>query len=348
MVFVKVRETYDLATVKNKMTVIGIHTPRPDIIKRNFPGLLMQCKAYRPYACDVRIACASVLPSDPLGVGLAEGDVAPEDLFNPILYKAMSNVGMSQLEARINSLVTEYTPGSTLGSGDVAGQSANIEVDGVTSASDEFPIYYGLLSNAHGWKHANPQSGLEMKGLVPLVHEMVYNIGDNYVNDNGNTGNGNAVAPSANGSGNITLPALGIRAGAKRMPMINTTTYNALAISPPGFPQYQGAGLSNLPNNVETDVPFLNIVVAGIIIPPSRLHQLFYRMVVEWTIEFSQIRPLAEVTSLVTGLTLLGNSTHFQNYDYSSTKKAITGDDSTILDSEQSMVSANVEVKKVM
>ena len=53
MVFVKVRETYDLHTVKNKMTVIGVHTPKPDIIKKNFPGLLMQCRAYRPVSCDI-------------------------------------------------------------------------------------------------------------------------------------------------------------------------------------------------------------------------------------------------------------------------------------------------------
>ena len=99
MVFVKVRETYDLHTVRNKMSVIAIHTPDPKIIKNNFPGLLMQCKSYRPYSCDVKLACASVLPVDPLGVGLAEGDVAPEDMFNPILYSAMSNFGMSQLEA---------------------------------------------------------------------------------------------------------------------------------------------------------------------------------------------------------------------------------------------------------
>ena len=105
MVVVKVRETYDLHTTQNKMTVIAIHTPKPDIIKRNYPGLLMQCKMYRPVSADVRVACASVLHLDPLGVGTSPGDVAPEDVFNPILYKAMSNKGMSQLEARINGMV---------------------------------------------------------------------------------------------------------------------------------------------------------------------------------------------------------------------------------------------------
>lgn len=343
MVFVKVRETYDLATVRNKMTVIGVHTPRPDIIKRNFPGLLMQCKAYRPYSCDIRMACASVLPSDPLGVGLAEGDVAPEDLFNPILYKTMTNVGMSQLEARIQSLVQNYVPGSTLGDGDVVGQTANIEVDDTTSLSDEFPVYYGLLSNAHGWKHANPQAGLSMSNIVPLVHEIVYNIGDNY--EAGSPAGSPFVSPSDDGTGNVTVPVTAIRGGSKRMPFINTTSYDGTSIVSPGFPYTDQVPI---PGNAETTVPFLNVLVASIIIPPSRLHQLFYRMVVEWTLEFTSIRPLSEVVGLVSGLSLLGNTSHFQNYDYSATKKAITGTDDSIFDSDQSMVSANVEVKKVM
>lgn len=346
MVFVKVRETYDVATVRNKMTVIGIHTPRPDIIKKNFPGLLMQCKAYRPYSCDVRMACASVLPSDPLGVGLAEGDVAPEDLFNPILYKAMTNVGMSQLERRIQLLVQDYVPGSTVGAGDLAGSAVNVEVDDFTSSTDEFPIYYGLLSNAHGWKHASPQAGLEMHDLIPLVHEVVYNIGDMFVADGANGGSANApaTAPSDTGLGNVTLPVSAVRGGSKRMPMIPTSDYDATSMAAPGFPNKSG---NNLPWNAMTNVPYLNVMTACIIVPPSRLHQLFYRLVIDWVIEFSSIRPLSEITDFG-GLALLGNATHFQNYDYSVSKKALTGDDSTIFDSDQAMVSANVDIKKVM
>ena len=172
MVFVKVRETYDLHTVQNKMTIIGIHTPKPDIIKANFPGLLMQCKAYRPVSADVKIACASVLPLDPQGIGLAEGDVAPEDVFNPILYKAISNIGMSQIEARITANSLDATGVAPVGGVDVVGQTADVDVDTATAEVDEFPLYYGLLSNAHGWKTANPQSGLQMTNLRPMVFEI--------------------------------------------------------------------------------------------------------------------------------------------------------------------------------
>lgn len=338
MVFVKVRETYDLHTVRNKMTVIGIHTPKPDIIKKNFPGLLMQCRAYRPVSCDIRLACASVLPLDPKGVGLAEGDVAPEDVFNPILYKAMSNKGMSQLEARINLLRSDID--ATL---DVDGPSAFAEVDDVQSAlTDEFPIYYGLLSDAHGWKHAMPQSGLTMTGLRPIVHEIVSTVGDI---KNGNPLSGlKYTGPNAAGAVTETSPFCMI-GGSKPMPFINCTAYSRATngsdgVAEPGFKP-------NEPLQCEQTIPYVPVMVGAVIVPPSKLHELFYRMVCEWTIEFSAIRPLGEITNWA-GLAAIGNATHFQNYDYSATKLAVTGSDESILESDSCMVSANVDVTKVM
>lgn len=337
MVFVKVRETYDLHTVKNKMSVIAIHTPDSKIIKANFPGLLMQCKAYRPASCDVRLACASVLPVDPLGVGLAEGDVAPEDLFNPILYKACSNFGMSQIEARINKLAQ----GTVTGLGDVRGNSASVDVEGFTNLEDEFQIYYGLLSNAHEWKHANPQAGLEMKNLKPLVYEMVYNIGDNNA-----FGSNPSVVPSPGADGSVAnISVQGFRGNSKPMPMINCTSFTSAEVDP-GFVVTPGPGQSALRNH-EQDVPAPKIVCGCIIVPPSRLHELFYRMVVEWTLEFSMIRPVSEITNW-TGLEVMAGITHYQNYDYEATKNALTGNSDSILKSDTSLATANVDIKKVM
>lgn len=347
MVFVKVRETYDLHTVKDKMTVIGIHTPKPDIIKANFPGLLMQCKAYRPVSADVKIACASVLPLDPQGVGLAEGDVAPEDVFNPILYKACSNFGMSQIEARINALVNNQ--GGVGVTVDVDGNGATVEVDSTTNLTDEFPVYYGLLSNAHGWKHANPQSGLAMKGLKPLVYEVLYNIGDQARSKQDNDANVAMGAPAGTilptGS-SANLYGQSIRGNAKALPFINCTSFSG-GQQYPGFNLSASSATERIPGNAEQDVPWINCVVGAIIVPPSRLHELFYRMVVEWTIEFSAIRPLSEITDW-TGLSRMANLTHYQNYSYEATKEVLTGDKETILENDSCMVSANVDIEKVM
>lgn len=340
MVFVKVREVYDLHTVQNKMTVIGIHTPKPDIIKANFPGLLMQCKAYRPYSCDVRVACASTLPLDPAGVGLTEGEVAPEDLFNPILYKAMSNVGMSQLEARIFALATQKLPLTQ--PVDVDGPSAMVDVDNTTDFTDEFPVYYGLLANAHGWRTADPQAGLAMKDLKPLVYEVLQNIPDNGPMSETNT----IQLPGVPGSdgGLMARPyAQGIRGSAKPLPFINCTSYNGTNIVSPGF---QVGADPNFIRNAETDVPWVNCVVAAILVPPSRLHELYYRMVVEWTIEFTAVRPIGEITNW-NGLGAIGNISHYQNYSFENTKQAL-GVESEVMDHDQTMVSANVDITKVM
>lgn len=339
MVHVRVRETYDLHTVRNKMTVIGIHTPNPDIIKRNYPGLLMQCKSYRPYACNVRVACASVLPLDVKAVGLAEGDVAPEDVFNPILYKAMSNFGMSQLEARINMLL-RTSPTSP----EFEGNTAIGDIDSFISGDDDFNIYYGLLADTHNWKHANPQQGMSMSNLKPLVHEINYAIGDNYAPNGVVTSNPQFSAPDADGvvaRGNIQS----IIGGSKPMPFINTTSYSRAfngsdGVAEPGFKP-------GFPLQSEQDVPWIKLFVGCIIVPPSRLHQLFYRMVVEWDIEFSMIRPLGDVTNFA-GLANIGQNTHYKSYDYSATKEALTGDADTRLDNESAMVDATVDVQKVM
>lgn len=349
MVVVKVRETYDLKTVENKMTVIGIHTPKPDIIKRSYPGLLMQCKAYRPVSCDVRLACASVLPLDPLGVGTEAGDVAPEDVFNPILYKAMSNKGMSQLEARINAL--SLTRASDV---DVDGHTAFVDVDTVTDQADEFNIYYGLLANTHEWRHANAQNGLEMSNLRPFVYEMVYNVGDIDAMTGASGIAPQYEAPGQNGS-HDPIPVYGIIGKAKEMPFINTTSYSYTFTSkegeepdPKAVSGYAQSGFpSPVPANCELDVPYIHTVVGAIIVPPSRLHALYFRMVVEWNIEFSSIRPISEITNWG-GLAAVGNSTHYQNYSYESTKKALTGSSDTILSNDSCMVSTNAEVNKVM
>lgn len=332
MVFVKVRETYDLHTVKNKMSVIGIHTPKPDIIKANFPGLLMQCKAYRPVSCNVKVACASVLPLDPQGVGLAEGDVAPEDVFNPILYKAITNFGMSQIEARI-----VYASQNAIVGTDVDGPSSKVDVDTFLSGEDDFPVYYGLLSNAHGWKHANPQAGLAMKGLKPLVFEYLANIADKGTTQS-------PGFPGADGAASQNFPVQYIRGKAKPLPFINCTSYSSQGAYNPM--ENSGAQTKVLPINQEIDVPWINCVVGAIIVPPSRLHELFYRMVVEWTIEFSMIRPISEITNW-TGLGRMADITHFQNYSYEATKKVL-GVDEEVMENDQCMVSTNADIEKVM
>ncbi|QDH43743.1 capsid protein [Panthera leo smacovirus 1] len=329
MVFVKVRETYDLHTLQNKMSVIGIHTPKADIIKRNYPGLLMQCKAYRPVSCDVRMACASMQSLSPLEVGTGADDIAPEDVFNPILYKACSNMGMSQIEQYINSNESNYTS---------RGDSVDANTSGLTS--DDFNVYYGLLSNTHMWKHANPQSGFSMSGLRPLVYEKLYTSGDNSVSlDDGDV---NVIPPTGNVP-NAKVAVETFRGNAKPMPFLNCTVpeifgdgpnQGQIIRSPPGFPF-----ASSNPNNWQVGVPAPKVFVGIVIVPPSRLHSLFFRLVCEWTLEFSSIRPMQEITNYV-GLQDIGSLQHVQDYSFNS---KILGDSTAMVDTTDGS-----DIKKVM
>lgn len=319
MVFVKVRETYDLHTLTDKISLIGIHTPASHIIRRNYPGLLMQCKAYRPVQADVRMACASVLPLDPNGVGVDADQVSPEDVFNPILYKAISNFGMSQIEAYVNAGGNFSIQGAGLDAGN----------DGITS--DDFATYYGLLAQTHEWKHANPQAGFEMRGLKPLVYETYQTIGDN-------TGNG-AINPFGILKGDDSIPQQAgnisvqtFRGCAHQMPMLNCTALAQVANA-------KDTGFPNNPVNVDTDIPAPKVFCGLIVVPPSRRVSLYYRLVCEWTLEFSMIRPLGDITTWA-GLQAIGNTTHYSDYSY----------DSKELSSTTGMVdtSDGSDIKKIM
>lgn len=347
MVFVKVRETYDLHTLRNKMTVIGIHTPKSSIVKRNYPGLLLQCKGWRPVAADVRLACASMLPLDPLGVGTTEGDVAPEDVFNPILYKAVSNFSMSQIEQMIHLLGNSVasTPAST------DGESIISTNNGITS--DDFDIYYGLLADTHGWKHANPQSGLSMSGLRPLVYEVLQNIGDNKPYSDGN---GIQDPSGLNPDGKMyPITPQAFRGKAHPLPILNTlqykkalteaSDYGALPLTmATGFDnQLKTGSTSDSFNRVFNDqvgVPSPKVFCGCIIVPPSRLHQLFYRLVCEWTLEFVGIRALSDVVSW-TDLASMGASSHWIDYDFGESK--LVPEETSLVDT-----SDGSGIKKVM
>ena len=130
MVFVTVSETYDLSTKVGKMALLGIHTPQSKIIRQCYPGFLMQYKYVRFASCNVTMACASMLPADPLQIGTETGQISPSDMFNPILYRAVSNDSMSTLEGRLQMLRdTQY--------GVVKGPSVDADNNNVTSADNE-------------------------------------------------------------------------------------------------------------------------------------------------------------------------------------------------------------------
>lgn len=300
MVRVSVSETYDLSTQTNKMSLIGVHTPGKALIQKTYPGLCMNSKYCKILSQDVVIACASLEPADPLQIGTAPGSIAPEDMFNPILYKAVSNASMSQIEYRMHGLLAPNQ------SNTIVGNQAVVDNDEVTTMADEFPAYYALLSNRDGFRAANPQTGLQMTGLVPLVFERLDNAGIALSSMNVDDVRSNSYPViSVSSSGTALTDTVGlnihsIRGNAKPMPKFPTTILTGASPQDPSGVRgtdYQLNGMGDgTPANEQIQMPEIPICfTACIIVPPSKLHKLYYRMVVRTYIEFSEVRPITEI-----------------------------------------------------
>lgn len=303
MVFVRVSETYDLSTKVNRMGIVGIHTPNNDLITRQWKGLFMNFGKFRLVSCDVALACASILPADPLQVGVEAGSIAPQDMFNPILYKAVSNDSMNTFLQFLYG--QQLSPGGSVVSLDKGSVIDVHDTSFITSndaAVDQFGMYYGILSNSDGWKKAMPQAGLQMKGLYPLVFERLSNVG--YTGDfDGDT----AYVPRINDSaavGSIAY-AKSIRGNAKRMPFVPTTRFAS------------GPSTSNIPGTVSDTIDGNDLppcYVGLLVLPPAKLNQLYYRLKVTWTVEFSDLRAISDISSW-SGMASIGDIAYGTDYD---------------------------------
>lgn len=298
MVTVSVSEVYDLSTVKDRMTLIGVHTPTKELIQKTYPGLCMNSKYCRIVKTDVVLSAVSgtvAITPDMVGDNAVDG-IAPEDVLNPILYKAVSNDSWSTLEARLHGLMAQAQglEGATV---PLTGSQAFAENEDVTGLSDEFGVYYSLLSNRDGFKIAPIQNGLELRGLVPLVFDKWYTHGENAYeggedNDKGQT----IIEPSTGGLGRYGFPAHAMRGKAHPMPKFNTTYITG--VDGAEYPDTIQAGMDGSLQNLQTRMPDIApVMLACILMPPCRKTKLFFRMRVRTWIEFTEVRPIQEITS---------------------------------------------------
>lgn len=297
---VTISETYDLSTKVNKMSLVAIHTPKRDIIQRLYPGLCMNYKYCHIDGIDVGLASASVLPASPDQLGLDVDDIAPQDMFNPILYKAVSNDSFSTLDARIQMIARGSIDPAVV----TSGQMADIAKDDITGQTDDFGVYYSLLSTPDGFKTAHPQRGLSMRNLVPLVFEKYYNIGEN-AGVYQNVGSVPALGAGSGTSGSrpVTVQSATVyemRGRPHRMPRFNTTYITATAGDDinTAVQGVRDSGMVDSPKNVQAYMPAILPVMCGVILlPPAKRTLMFYRLHVRVRITFSEVRPITDVTS---------------------------------------------------
>jgi hypothetical protein len=330
MVSVRVSETYDLSTKVGKMGIVAIHTPTGSLIDKMWPGLVLQHKKVRFVKCDVAMACASMLPADPLQIGVEAGAIAPQDMFNPILYKAVSNDSMSNIQSYIQGL---GSAGSTSLNSVNQGSVVDVNDPGFTNDAeaqiDAFSMYYGLLADSDSWRKAMPQAGLTMNGLFPLVYQVVSNYGVNGrpakpVNDYKGGANtdpfddvqfvegynvSDAAATQINHVVNFRGPSM-------RMPAFDTTIFDSADNRDNMIVPFANTA------NVKSNVGYAPACYVGLIVlPPAKLNQLYYRLKVTWTVEFSGLRSMADIGSWST---LSGIGTIAYGTDYAEQSTAMS------------------------
>lgn len=283
-------------------------------------------RAVRFAGCDVYLACASQLPVDPNGVGSEAGQVDPSDMMNPILYKAVSNDYFDTIISRIYGGVA-MNPSSD--------GSSITSVEGLTNASqqavgfDDFAIYYGVLSHSEGWKKAMPQVGFEMKGLKPLMWEMLNNYGNTMIPAGYNSTrvpilDGGSVGGSP--SGGIEPPTV---AREKAFEMRGSAR-----LAPP-MPLWAGLNADN--STLATTFPYT--YVGAIIVPPCHTagSRLYYRMRIVWHLEFIG---LTSHQAIGTFLEMANNGRVFYYKDYTAESK---------MEGKTDMVDVSgMEIEKIM
>lgn len=277
---VRIQETYDLSTAVNKMGLLGIHTPGYNLIKRLYPGFVLNYKYMRAVKCDLAIACASVQPADPLQIGTEAGSIAPQDLFNPILYRAVSTDSFNTILNRAYNLNDNI-----ISDGSVADHGSPGSDPWTLGNSTD--VYYALLSES-GWAKAMPQSGFTMSNLVPLVYEVLNTFGNTLIPTSSSSLNTINVVNDAGAVSNSTALATTFRGAPRPMPKIPTTTgTNTVDVSGENF---------DLPSSNQVGIP--KTFVACIVMPPAKQHVLYFRLRVVWTIEFSDIMSMNERATL--------------------------------------------------
>lgn len=309
-------QTYDLSTQLGKMGIVGIHTPTAQAVHRLYPGFFENFKRWRPVSCDITMACASMLPADPLQIGVEAGSIAPQDMFNPILYRAVTNDSMDAILSRVYNRIT----GNFLPTAQAAGSTV-VDLENPFTGFDDTNyenMYYMLLSS-DGWRKSMPQAGLSMTGLRPLVYNVVSNFGNNASGapTNASVGtitNQNTIVTGSSGNG-ATLGRASTGEAFFRgetFPMPSLPTY---AIT-------NGLLTSAMPNGNETSgvVPRVECPISYIALlamPPAKLNRLFYRLRVDWLIEWYDPCTVQD-NSMPLAISSGGSQLYYNTYDTAS------------------------------
>lgn len=304
-----------MRTTRGAIGIIGIHTPSASGIARRWYGEFITYRKYRIVSCNVSLACAAQLPVDPLGIGTEANQVSPQDMMNPILYRAVTNDSWNMALNRLYA-----SSGATPDTNSIK-NFANAFTS--MNASQNESAYYAMLASDE-WAKALPQSGLRMTGLRPLAYEVLQVMGQGSLPESStipqgpiaadatqsnypfspvyaSTPAGNAVGVESN-TGNLSTNRI-MRGRARPMPAWPTIS---------GPLNYYSA--TDEPTIVPWTAP--RTYVACILVPPASTSGslFYYRLKIDWYIEFFD--PVSVLDRITGTQAVLDGSATYQRYYY--------------------------------
>lgn len=162
----KYQEIYDVNTVSNSVSIIGIHTPVGAKPRQMLGGFFTQFRKYKYLGCSVVATPAARLPLDVMNIAIEAGQTGanPKDVFNPILVRGCHG---DNLNGALNSIYRgAFTDeGSAMGKDDPA---MNVIPTGNLTWEQ---MYYRMLQDP-SFKKFSMSSGVKLSGL----HPMIYNV----------------------------------------------------------------------------------------------------------------------------------------------------------------------------
>lgn len=169
MVNASVMEIYDLQTSVGKGTVLKVHTPTGNNVKRHLLGHFLQYKKFKYLGAKVTLIPASTLPADPLQLSYEAGDanIDPRDMVNPILWKHYHGETMlTDVNPREALLDYSMTDGADLS---IMGSSID-EID-YNKPSESLDYVYPATLMDTSFKKAGVQTGFST-----FVKPFIYNV----------------------------------------------------------------------------------------------------------------------------------------------------------------------------
>lgn len=162
----KYQEIYDIQTVSNEVSIIGIHTPTGSKPRELLSGFFTQFRKYRYNGCSVVATPAQRLGLSTPQLSTAAGNsmVNPKDVFNPALVRGCHG---DNLNSALNSIYK--------GSFQLSGSSVDMDTHDVSVIPAEGlswdQMYYRMLQDP-SFKKFSLNSGIKLTGLSPKIYNV--------------------------------------------------------------------------------------------------------------------------------------------------------------------------------